>query len=79
MSEALESRASGSSVSWTNPDSGHSGSVTPLRTFKSQQGQWCREYTTVEMSEAGPRDQRAIACREGDGVWKTRAMLVEEI
>lgn len=79
LSEALESQVSGASLAWTNPDSGRSGTITPLRTFKSQQGQWCREYSALETSETGPQEQRAIACREGAGVWKTRAKLVEEI
>src|SRR5262249_16330027 len=32
---ALETAPSGKAVAWTNPDSGHSGTVTPIRTYES--------------------------------------------
>src|SRR5262245_38265654 len=43
---ALENTPSGKPVAWNNPDSGHSGTVTPVRTYQSD-GQYCREYQTT--------------------------------
>src|SRR5215475_9709906 len=37
-SQAFESGPSGKAVSWQNPDSGHSGTVTPTRTYQTAQG-----------------------------------------
>src|SRR5512132_2265435 len=42
--QALESKPSGTTSTWTNPDTGHSGSVTPIRTYQASNGQYCREY-----------------------------------
>ena len=35
--QALESKPSGTTSTWTNPDTGHSGSVTPIRTYQAEQ------------------------------------------
>jgi surface antigen len=41
---SLESGPTGQVSSWQNPDSGHSGTVTPLRTYQIAQGSYCREF-----------------------------------
>ena len=67
--EALDKQLSGQSVAWRNPDTGSSGSVTPLRTFRASDGRWCREY---EQSVAGPGGSErltGIACRDAQG-WR---------
>ena len=76
LAAALEKRISGETVTWENPDSGHSGEVTPVRTFKSSQGQWCREYAASTWISEKQEFQRAIACREAGGLWKTRLVLM---
>lgn len=67
---ALERVPSGSSTTWQNPDTGHSGSVTPTRTYQRQDGIYCREYQqTVTI---GGETERAYgtACRQPDGSWR---------
>lgn len=66
---ALEYGKSNSSTGWNNPDSGNSGSITPVRTYQ-QRGQYCREYQ--EKIVVGGRSQSAYgtACRQPDGQWK---------
>lgn len=73
---ALETQISGETISWTNPDSGSSGQVTPLRTFKTSEGKWCREYLqqAVLLSEGALR--KAVACREADGHWRDRLEIL---
>lgn len=78
VSQALEKLVSGESVTWENPDSGHSGDITPVRTFKSRSGQWCREYAAIESLGDAQELQRAIACREGEGLWRTRLVLIDD-
>lgn len=73
--KALEKNISGQVVAWENPDSGRSGSVTPVRTFKNRQGQWCREYAASEVQGLDRESRRAIACRQPEGIWKTRMVL----
>ncbi len=74
--EALEKSVSGQAVAWGNPDSGRGGEITPVRTFKNRQAQWCREYRSKEVQAATAEIHNAIACREPEGLWKTRAVLI---
>ena len=78
LNEALEKRLSGVAVDWHNQASGSSGAVTPVRTFRNADGRWCREYLE-EASIGGTLDsRRAIACREGDGQWRTRLLALSD-
>lgn len=78
LSAALEQQISGQAVKWTNPDTGASGRITPVRTFKSKTGQWCREFDSVLTREEQSEMRRGIACREPEGTWKIRVVLYEE-
>ena len=67
---ALESAPTNKSVPWKNPDNGHSGSITPTKTYQNDTGQYCREYTqTVNI---GGKAEKAYgrACRQPDGSWQ---------
>ena len=68
---ALETGRSDEPVVWSNPDSGHSGTITPQPAYQTPQGRYCREYQqTVTI---GGRTERAYgtACRQPDGTWMT--------
>ena len=67
---ALESTPSGQAAQWRNPDSGHSGTVTPQPAFRTQSGQDCRDFEST--INVGGREERATgrACRDADGTWK---------
>ncbi len=67
--QALERYRSGQPVTWRNDASGAAGSITPLRTFKSGSGQWCREFERSLSSPAGGEDRIGVACRAEDGRW----------
>ena len=56
---------------WRNPASGATGTVMPVRTFRTDRGQHCREFETT-LSVDGDHPKRAIrrACRETDGTWR---------
>lgn len=78
---ALEKNASGMPATWRNPDSGSSGRVEPVRTFRNSGGQWCREYLLQAELLVGTdrrESRRAIACRENDGRWMTRLETTSE-
>ena len=66
---ALESAPSGQSVAWNNPDSGHSGTVTPVRTYQSGET-YCREYQQTVTIDGKPQQSYGTACRQPDGSWK---------
>ncbi len=68
--KALEAAPSGTSVAWRNPDNGHSGTVTPERTYQKANGQYCREFQT-NVTVGGKNDKAyGTACRQPDGSWK---------
>ncbi len=67
---ALETTPSGQASTWTNPDNGHTGAVTPVRTYQNPQGQYCREFTQ-QVSIGGEQHKAyGTACRQPDGSWK---------
>lgn len=67
--EGLERGSDGRSRTWQNPDSGHSGSFTPVRTYELEDGTPCREFEQ-SVSAGGVTDQSSgTACREPDGDW----------
>ncbi|HEX2527842.1 MAG TPA: RT0821/Lpp0805 family surface protein [Geminicoccus sp.] len=68
-SEALEYNRSGSASSWRNPDTGHYGYTTPIRTYGSN-GQDCRDFETTIYVDGRPETARGTACRQPDGTWR---------
>ncbi len=68
--QALEFSPAGRAVEWNNPDSGHSGTITPVKTYKNNQGMYCREYTQ-EVNIGGKIESAyGKACRQPDGNWQ---------
>lgn len=67
---ALESSPSGTTVAWQNPDNGNSGTITPTKTYKLNNGRYCREYT--QTINVGGKAEKAYgkACRQPDGAWE---------
>jgi surface antigen len=68
--QALEYAPSGTETTWQNPDSGHSGSVTPTRTYESTTGQYCREFQQQAAIGGQVQDVYGTACRQPDGQWQ---------
>jgi len=68
--KALETTPSGKSVAWRNPDTGNNGTVTPVRTYQSQNGQYCREYQQNITVGGQAHQAYGTACRQPDGSWK---------
>ena len=59
----------GQTVAWSNPDSGHSGTVTPVREGKDAQGNTCREYHSTVNVDGKDEAVTGTACRQPDGSW----------
>jgi surface antigen len=66
----LESNPSRTPSTWSNPDTRHSGSVTPLNTYQSADGLHCRDYTQVITIDGRSETAHGTACRENDGTWR---------
>ena len=68
--QAFESAPSGQATSWSNPDSGNHGSVTPTRTFQADSGQYCREFQQTVVIGGKEEQAHGTACRQADGSWR---------
>lgn len=67
--DTLENNRTGQTSTWSNPDSGHSGTVTPTRTYRTD-GRDCREYETTVYIDGKRETAYGTACRQPDGSWK---------
>lgn len=68
--DTLEYGEPGEEVSWANPDSGNSGSVTAGGTYQNADGQDCRTFETTVNAEGEARTAEGVACRQDDGTWQ---------
>ncbi len=67
---SLEYTRTGQTARWRNSDSGHSGTFTPTRTYRTADDRNCREYQTTVTVGGRCKDAYGTACRQGDGTWK---------
>jgi surface antigen len=72
VNRTLETQPTGQTSQWKNPDTGHRFEVTPVNTFQTPSGQYCREFVT--QVEVGGKLEQAFgtACRMPDGSWKVQ-------
>ncbi|HEX9569060.1 MAG TPA: RT0821/Lpp0805 family surface protein [Rhodospirillales bacterium] len=68
--QSLEYNQAGQAAAWRNPDSGHSGTVTPTRTYVSSDGQNCREFEQTIYIDGKQETAKGRACRRADGTWQ---------
>lgn len=67
---SLEMQPVGVTSTWHNPDSGHSGTVTPTRTYQAPSGHYCREYSQTVNIGGQTEEAYGKACRQPDGTWQ---------
>ena len=65
----LETAPTNQAMTWSNPDSGNSGSVMATRTYYTETTV-CREYTQEIMVGGAKQQGYGTACRMADGSWK---------
>ncbi len=71
VQKALETVRSESSLDWSSAETGVAGTVTPLATFKTSTGYFCRRYREAVIGGAyGAVSSIRIACRDDNGVWR---------
>ncbi|MEM7616819.1 MAG: RT0821/Lpp0805 family surface protein [Pseudomonadota bacterium] len=69
--QALETNETGQVSSWNNPDSGVSGTIKPVKTYREASTQrYCREYTQTITVNNQTETAYGTACRQPDGSWK---------
>lgn len=60
----------GQTISWNNPQSGNSGTYTPLRDGQMNNGAYCREYQQTIYVGGQQQTATGTACQQPDGTWK---------
>lgn len=62
--QALETKKSEAAVVWTNPENGFGGAVIPIKTYRREDGTFCRAFRTMETNSGPEQPNYGVACRE---------------
>ena len=65
----LESAPDGATRRWTNQQTGNSGEITPLRTYVSERGYFCRDYREALSVADNTGRFYHTACRDDVAGW----------
>ena len=61
----------GQTITWSNPNTGNYGSVTPTRDgTKQATGEYCREFQQSVVVGGKTEEAYGVACRKPDGQWE---------
>lgn len=67
---SLETQKTGTTSTWNNPDTGHTGTFTPTQTYQQSDGTYCREFQQTITIDGQTQQGHGTACRQPDGSWK---------
>ena len=67
---SLETSQNGVVSTWKNPDTGRSGTITPIKTFQQANGTHCREYSQTIFIDGREQEAYGTACRQPNGYWE---------
>ncbi|RQD77936.1 RT0821/Lpp0805 family surface protein [Desulfonatronospira sp. MSAO_Bac3] len=70
MNQTLETKPTGTTSQWHNPDTQTDYAVTPTETYQRDDGRYCREYTTEVQIGGETEKAYGTACRRDDGAWE---------
>lgn len=59
-------------ISWNNAESGHSGSITPVREGRDSAGGVCRQFKQAIMIDGKAETAVSTACQNRDGTWSVQ-------
>jgi len=69
-SATLDNGQLGQTQGWNNPETGHNGSFTPVRSYKGQGGFTCRDIYVTVNGKQGFHLEKMSACQQPDGAWR---------
>jgi surface antigen len=70
---ALNNLNAGQTASWSDTQTGNSGSTTVNRVFSGGNGQTCKAYTETVRTAQRTVTEQATACKQSDGSWKVQS------
>ncbi len=62
------------SAPWENPSTGARGTVTPIASAYTQDGQTCRDFLASYVQGTAQSWMQGEACKQDKGVWEVRAL-----
>jgi len=68
--DAMETADTGHTVTWSNPDSGNSGTYKPTTDPRQVNGEDCRDFESTVVIDGEEQTAKGRACRQSDGSWK---------
>ena len=68
--DTLEYGKPGEQATWSNPDSGNSGTISADETYTNDDGEGCRQFETTVNVEGDARTATGTACRNANGEWQ---------
>jgi surface antigen len=71
--EVLRRNEKDASLDWENPTTGARGTVTPIASAYTQDGQTCRDFLASYVHETEQAWLQGEACQQGRG-WQVRSM-----
>ncbi len=66
LQRTLDHAPDGTTRRWINDESGHSGAITPMRSYIAATGQYCRDYQEDISVDGESRQFHYSACRDED-------------
>jgi len=73
-SDVLARGGKDASAPWENPRTGARGTVTPIASAYTQDGQTCRDFLASYVSGTSQSWMQGEACKLDKGVWEIRAL-----
>ncbi|MEQ8193495.1 MAG: RT0821/Lpp0805 family surface protein [Rhodospirillales bacterium] len=70
--QALAEAPDGTTRHWSNPETGSSGIVMPVRSYRAGDGALCRDYRATVAVEDGFIRGTGIGCQEASGRWRLK-------
>lgn len=71
LAHTLEEAPVGHVVAWSDPFTRVAYVITPVRTYETAPGAYCRDYSASStVVDADAHEIRGVACREADGAWR---------
>lgn len=60
----------GDTISWSNPETGNYGYVTPVQEGQTETGAYCRKFRQTIVVDGREETATGTACRQRDGTWE---------
>ena len=77
LNRVLEYSPSGEQISWHDETGRVVAELSPIRTLKSRDQRFCREFREVVLIDGTREERRGLSCRQGKEDWRTQLILTD--